>query len=164
VQAIEQDNVVTPEQAGAFVYRHGIVLESARGPLPSLVAFIAGESVGGNWWVHPRAKEIFQITRALRNSDAVLVCRLVGGKVSLVHRRLWPSLVRSADRFAADALARLDERHTAAGRHTLAITPFPAWVPADVAKQAELLSASAAWAALRSCAPQAFALMGDDPR
>jgi hypothetical protein len=162
VQAIETGHTVTPKQAGDFVCQHGIVLESARGPLPSLAAFVAGEPIGGSWWVHPRAKDIFELARALRSSDAILVCRLVGGKVTLVHQRLWPSLVRSADRFATDALARLDEQHTAAGRHTLATTPFPAWVPADVIKQAELLSASAAWDTLRSCAPEAFAVMEDD--
>ena len=150
-------NPVTAEQARDFVSDHGIVLESARGSVPSLAAFIAGEPINGNWWVHPRAKEIFQLTRALRQSEAILVCRLLGGKVTLVHRRLWPALVRSADRLATDALARLDEQHTTAGRHALVTTPFPAWVPAEVVEQAGVLDARAAWAALRSCAPAAFA-------
>jgi hypothetical protein len=36
----------------------------------------------GSWWAHAKAKTIFQCSRAVRNSSHVLVCRLVGGKVT----------------------------------------------------------------------------------
>lgn len=147
---------MTAEQAHEFVCQHGIVLESARGPVPSLAEFIAQEPIDGSWWTHARSKEIFAVTRALRDSGEILVCRLICGKITFVHRRLWPSLVRVADNFTDGSLARLDERHTAAGRHALVATPFPAWVPADVMRQADRLEASAAWELLRSCAPKAF--------
>jgi hypothetical protein len=38
------------------------------------------------------------VTRAVRDSDDVLVCRLIKGKITFVHRRLWPALVRAAGR------------------------------------------------------------------
>jgi hypothetical protein len=83
---------VTPAEAVAFVQKHGVVLESANGQVPSLAQAITGDKIKGSWWAHPRGKEIFQITRIVRESDQVLVCRLISGKVTLVHRRLWPAL------------------------------------------------------------------------
>ena len=118
-------------RALAFVRKHGVVLEAASGPAPSLAEFVAGEPVGGNWWAHPKGREIFAVTRAIREHDDVLVCRLVDGKVTFVHRRLWPALVRAADRLGATRLARLREVHTQSGRHETRTTPFPDWVPAD---------------------------------
>jgi hypothetical protein len=138
------------------VDERGIVLESARGPVPSLAEAIAGQPVNGSWWSHARAGEIFRLTRALRECDAVLVCRLVGARITFVHRRLWPALVRAGDRFPPRNLARLSERHGASGAHVLDEIPFPDWVPSDVAIQASLLGQDAAWTTIRSCAPGAF--------
>ena len=142
---------MTPEQALAFIRQHGIVLEAAHGKVPSLVEAIAGEAMPGNWWSHPRGKEIFTVTRAVRASSQVLVCRLVAGKITLVHRRLWPALVRSAGHFRPAQLARLAEEHTASGRRVVKIEPFPDWVPMDVLAQSHLLAESTALAALPSC-------------
>lgn len=144
------------QEAIAFVREHGIVLESARGPVPSLAEAIAGETISGNWWSHPRAKEIFQTTRALRGSEAVLVCRLVQSKITFVHRRLWPALVRVGGQIPPRGLARLHEHHSPSGKHVLEEMPFPVWVPADTVVQARLLGETVAWDTLRSCAPRAF--------
>jgi len=64
-------------QALAFIRKHGVVLEAAHGPVPSLAEVIAGEAVHGSWWFHPKSQEIFAVTRAIRDSDDVLVCRLI---------------------------------------------------------------------------------------
>lgn len=135
---------MTPDQAIAFVKTHGVVMESARGPLPSLVQAIVGEDVHGSWWAHPEGKRIFQITRAVRSSPEVLVCRLVGGKITLVHERVWPALVHLAGRFRPERIARLTEQHTSTGRHRISAIPFPEWVPAGVLGQAAVLTADAA--------------------
>ena len=134
------ETAVTTAQALAFVHTHGVVLESASGPVPSLAAVIAGEPIRGSWWGHPQSHQIFQLTRAVRASPSVLVCRLVHGKVSYVHRRLWPAVVRVADRFPADRLAQIREVHTEAGRHRVEETPFPDWVPPLVLSDATGLS------------------------
>src|SRR5438552_18826329 len=126
-------------QALAFVKRHGIVLESARGPVPSLAAKVAGELMRGSWWAHPKGNEIFRLSRAVRESPEVLVCRLVGGKVTYVHRHLWPALVVLAGRFSKKSLAAIKEVHTPAGKHKLLSTPFPNWVPKDVLRAAHQL-------------------------
>lgn len=125
------------ERALSFVREHGIVLVSAKGPVPRLTEAIVGEPIAGSWWGHPQGHRIFGILNEVAESDEVLVCRLIGGKVTLVHRRLWPALVRAAPHFAPARLARLRQEHTASGKHVNHETPFPEWVPAEVAADAE---------------------------
>jgi hypothetical protein len=141
---------VTRRTALAFVRKHGVVLESARGPVPSLAAAVAGGPIRGSWWGHKRGHEIFAITRAIRASPDVLVCRLVRGKVTYVHARVWAALARVADRFPAKNLAAVHERHTPQGRHEVDVVPFARWLPAEVQAQARDLSADEAMAALGS--------------
>lgn len=144
---------VTTAQALAFVRTHGVVLESASGPVPSLTAAIVGEPIRGNWWGHPQSHRIFQITRAVRGAESVLVCRLLNRRVTLVHKRLWPAVVRLADRFPPAYLAWIVEIHTPAGHHRVEVTPFPDWVPAKVLVQAGSLSERDARRALGSWVP-----------
>jgi hypothetical protein len=67
-----------------------------RGVLPhaELVAAIAGEPVRGSWWGHPAGKAIWRAGVAIEESGEALVCKLAGGKLTFVHRRLWPALAR----------------------------------------------------------------------
>ena len=139
---------MTPKQAIAFVKANGVVLESGRGPVPSLAETIAGAPIRGSWWAHPKANDIFLCSRAVRASADVLVCRLVGGKVTYVHRRLWPALVRLAGRLNADRLASIQEVHTPAGRHKVNVTDFPKWVPKDAVQAATRLTEKEATALL----------------
>jgi len=143
----------TAEEALAFVRRHGVVLVSAKGTAPRLTEAIAGESITGSWWAHPKSHHIFSILGAVTDSDQVLVCRLVGGKITLVHRRLWPSLVRLARCFAPEQLAQVREEHTPSGRHVSRLVPFPDWVPADVSAQAGAVEEQQALAALGAWIP-----------
>ena len=76
----------------AFLAEHGVALASAAGPAPKLIEVIAGERIVGNWWSHPRANAIYNSLAQVQDSPDVLVCRLLGGKVTLVHRRLWSPL------------------------------------------------------------------------
>ena len=88
----------------------------------------------------------------MRDSDEILVCRLLAGKITFVHRRLWPALARIGDQLEPGHIARLHERHTASGRHVLDEIPFPAWVPSEVHAKANLLDDALAWAAIHACA------------
>ena len=139
---------MTPRAALAFVKRHGIVLESGRGPVPSLADAIAGEPIRGGWWSHPKGRAIFNVTRAVRDDPNVLVCRLVAGKITYVHRRLWPALVRLASAFDRKRLAAVVEEHTATGAHRVATVSYPRWVPAAVRDAARDLSLEEARARL----------------
>jgi hypothetical protein len=131
---------VTPKQGLAFVARHGIVLQAARGPVPSLAEAVAGGPIRGSWWGHPKGSEIFRVAEAISDADDVLVCKLVEGKVTYVHRRLWPALVKLASRFPPKRLAKVWNEHTATGAHASRSTPFPGWVPREAKLAAERLS------------------------
>ena len=123
---------MTDDEALAFVRDHGIVLQAARGAVPSLAEAIAGGPIRGSWWGHPRRHEIFRATEAVSDSPDVLVCRLVDGKVTYVHRRLWPALVRLAPRLGRARLAQVRNEHTASGAHRVRRQAFPRWVPREV--------------------------------
>jgi hypothetical protein len=131
-----------------FVRAHGVVLVSAKGPVPTLVDAIAGEPIKGSWWGHPQGKRIFALLQQVSEHEDVLVCRLVDDKLTLVHRRLWPALAAAAPCIAPSRLCRVTQEHTASGRHVNRETPFPDWLPADAAREASLLGRDAALAAL----------------
>ena len=101
---------------------------------------MAGERIRGSWWGHPRGREIYRLSEAVTDSGEVLLCTLVDGKVTYVHRRLWPALVRLADRFRPDALAKVWSEHTPSGAHARRRIAYPEWVPAEVFGQAERIS------------------------
>ena len=135
----------------AVLIEHGMLLESAHGPLPSVAELVAGERISGSWWGHPSSHAIFDAINALAESPDVVRTRLVDGKVTLIHRRVWSALVRISDRFPIDRLAAIREEHTATGAHRVVQEDFPDWVPADVLRDAKALSEDAALARLPSC-------------
>lgn len=135
----------------AVLVEHGVLLESARGPIPNVAELVAGEPISGSWWGHHDSHAIFAEINELADSPDVVRLRLVKGKITLVHRRVWPALVRISDRFPADQLASIEEEHTASGAHRKIETPFPDWVPADVLDAASTLSEEQARALLPYC-------------
>ena len=139
---------MTPREALAFVEKRGIVLESARGAVPSLAESIAGERIRGSWWGHPKGDAIFACSRAIRSSKDVLTCRLIDGKVTYVHRRLWPALARLSDNLRADRLAPIKEVHTVAGKHRIESVPFSRWISPDEMRKGARLSKEQAVALL----------------
>lgn len=131
---------MTPREAIAFVERYGVVLQTARGPVPSLAEAIAGEPIRGSWWGHGKGREIFRASRAVCECPNVLVCKLVDGKITYIHRRLWPALIKLASRFGKERLARVWDEHTKSGAHVSRQIIFPDWVPLDVMEEAQRLS------------------------
>jgi hypothetical protein len=130
---------VSPRQALAFVRRHGVVLQAARGPAPSLAEAVAGEPIRGSWWAHPKSHAIFRAAEAASESPDVLVCKLVEGRITYVHRRLWPALVKLAASFERERLAKVWDEHTPTGAHRSRRLAFPRWVPPEVKRQARAL-------------------------
>jgi hypothetical protein len=149
-----------------FVARKGVVLAAGKGPVPNLAEAVAGEPIRGSWWGHPKGKEIFVALGAVDDSPDVLCFRLIEGKNTFVHRRLWPALVRLADELGGDRLTAVRQEHTATGAHRNVTTRFPKWVPREVAADAARLSESeareqlGAWAS----APKARARRRRKPR
>ena len=124
----------SPEEAVGIVRAQGIMLEAASGATPSFASAAAGEEVPGNWWGHAKRYAIFDAIEAVGDSDEgaaeVLVCRLIGGKVTYVHRDLWPALFRLAGRFDPDRLALSDFRSPMARTKRLPVVARPTPRPA----------------------------------
>ena len=139
---------MTAEDAIAFVREHGVVLASGKGPVPRLSEVIAGGPIKGSWWAHPKSHQIFAIFRRLAESPEILVCRVVDGKITFVHRRLWAALVRLAQDFEPERLAQVHQDHTRGGYHIKRDVPFPQWVPPEVIDEARRLSEQQAREAL----------------
>ncbi len=135
----------------ALLAERGVLLESARGPVPNVAELIAGEPISGSWWAHPASHEIFAAINAVADSPDVVRLRLVNGKVTLVHRRVWPSLVRVSAIIPPERLASIEEHHTASGAHRKVETPFPAWVPAEAIEAAAQLTEEQALDELPDC-------------
>jgi hypothetical protein len=141
---------MTPKQALGFIKTNGIMLESGRGPVPSLAQTIAGGTIRGSWWAHSKGHVIFLYSRAIRESNDVLVCRPVGGRMTYVHWRLWPALVPLAGQFDARRLAAIREVHTATRKHKIRVVVFPEWVPSEIIRAAARLTTRQAAEILRS--------------
>jgi len=74
----------------AAIEMRGLLLVHDR-ELPSATKLLAGEPVSGSWWSHPQANAIYNALQAL--DEDVRSLKLVRGKVTLIHRRLWPSVL-----------------------------------------------------------------------
>jgi hypothetical protein len=123
---------MTPKDPIAFVKQHGVVLQSAQhASIPSLANEIAGEKIRGSWWGHEKGQQIFRALVALYGSPDVVALKLVDGKLTLVHRRLWPALATLAyeGRIDKTRLTMVTQEHTASGRHEKREELFPLWLP-----------------------------------
>lgn len=143
---------MTADEAMSFVREQGIVLMAAHGPVPRLTDVIIRQAIRGSWWAHPDSKQIFDVLQALGESPEILVCRLVNGKLTLVHRRLWPALIKLADQFDPRQLAQVHQEHTSAGHHVAHDVPYPQWVPEAALEEVRRISRADALGMLSSAA------------
>jgi hypothetical protein len=127
------------------------VLQSARGPVPNVAQFIAGEQIRGSWWGHPAGKEIYAVLNVLDESPEIVSTRLINDKVTLLHSRVWPSIVRVSERLGVHRLAAIHSEHTASGAHRSFKLAYPHWVPGEALGAAQLLSDDEAFANLPEC-------------
>ncbi|MGH9968736.1 MAG: hypothetical protein ACREBG_13030 [Pyrinomonadaceae bacterium] len=67
---------------------HGFLLESDA-YLPNVCGIVARKRFRGSWWSDPLAPEIFGVNELLADHPDVLVTKLISGKVTFVHRKLW---------------------------------------------------------------------------
>ena len=137
--------VMSPAEAVDFVRTHGAVLLAAQGPVPTLTYAVAGGPFRGSWWSHPRGREMYRAAEAVGDDPVILTCRLVQGKITFLHRRLWPALVRLSATLPPERICAVREEHTASGAHRTIETSFPEWVPADVHRAAVDLSEEEAY-------------------
>ena len=135
----------------AWIRDHGVVLQSARGPVANVAEFIAGEPIRGSWWGHPAGKEIYGVLSELEVHPDLVSTRLINTKVTLLHARVWPSVVRVSDELGVERLAAIHSEHTASGAHHSFEVAYPSWVPAATLLEAASLSAEEAFANLPAC-------------
>jgi hypothetical protein len=135
----------------SLLAEQGILLESARGPIPNVAELVAGEPIQGSWWSHPKSHTIFAVINDLADSPDVVRMRLLNRRITLVHRRLWPALARVRSKIEATRLSSITEEHTASGAHRKIATPFPDWVPGEDLLAAQALTLEDAFDLLPEC-------------
>ena len=64
--------------------------------IANVVTLLTGESFSKSWWSHPKGRLIFAVVTDLSENRDVLFSKLLNGKVTLVHRRLWPAFLSTA--------------------------------------------------------------------
>jgi hypothetical protein len=118
--------------------RIGLLLQQDK-KLPSVVGIITGESLSTSWWGHRRGNEIFQCIESLENE--AIAANLISGKVTFIHKRLWPALVtigNARERWQTTGLAakpgvkesrerllaHAEQVHTEKGRHEIRFQPW----------------------------------------
>ncbi len=79
----------------AALHARGLLLLQDR-KLANAVALLAGETVSGSWWSHPRAGEMYEILETVGAHPDVLIAKLVAGKLTLIDRALFPALLAVA--------------------------------------------------------------------
>jgi hypothetical protein len=73
----------------------GLLLETDKA-FPSITGLMVGEPIKGSWWAHPKSNDIYMLSQRLIHHPDVIFLKLVSGKTSYVHRRLWPELMAIA--------------------------------------------------------------------
>jgi hypothetical protein len=76
----------------AELARLGLLLQHDR-KLRCVTARVAGAPIAGSWWGHARAHEIYGLLIAFEAGAGALSAKLVNGKVTFVHERLWSALL-----------------------------------------------------------------------
>jgi hypothetical protein len=133
-----------------LVAKHGVVLASAHGPVPTFSEVVAGEPIVGTWWAHPKGRAIFAALGELDDSEDVRCFKLIDHKVTYVHRRLWAALacLAQAGGLAADQVASIQQEHMPTGEHRTIVTPLADWVDEHIAREAAALTPATARAQL----------------
>lgn len=54
---------------------------------------VAKREIKGSWWGDPTSHEIFALNELLSDHRDVTITKLISGKITFVHRKLWPKLV-----------------------------------------------------------------------
>jgi len=88
---------------------YGLLLQHDKA-LPSLSTLVAGAPVHGSWWAHAQAHTIYALLNTLAEHPDVLTVKLLLGKATFVHRRLWPALLAVAGAHEAWQFAGISDQ------------------------------------------------------
>lgn len=91
----------------AALAEFGLLMVSDRW-FPSVSGLITGGSVKGSWWSHPLAHTIFGVNEILEDHKDVLITKLISGKITFVHKSIWPhvyTIGSARERWQMDGLS-----------------------------------------------------------
>ncbi len=118
---------------------HGLLLQ-VDATLPNVAALVVGAPVQGSWWSHPAGRAIYATTMQLAGHPDALAAKLVDGKTTWLHRRLWPALLAVATSGEPWQTARLSPAARALRARLLRDGELPAHGDAARELQARLLA------------------------
>jgi hypothetical protein len=78
-----------------YLRKLGVLLETDRA-FPSITGIMVRDPIKGSWWSHPMANEIYLMSQRLAHHPDTIFLKLLSGKTTYVHRRLWPELISIA--------------------------------------------------------------------
>ncbi len=79
----------------AALSKSGLLLQQDK-RVHNVVTLVTGEMLSGSWWAHPKSHLVFAVLSELAEHRDVLFTKLLYGKVTLVHRQLWPAFLAVA--------------------------------------------------------------------
>ena len=85
--------------------QYGLLLEHDK-ELPSVTCIVAGEPIAGSWWGHPLGHQIYALIGEFERGCGKLSAKIVDGKVTYVHERLWPAFLGVAQADVSERLAK----------------------------------------------------------
>jgi hypothetical protein len=62
----------------------------------SAIQILTGEPPRGSWWSHPDADRIYTVLHRVEKHPDLLAAKLLAGKVTFIHRALWPAVLAVA--------------------------------------------------------------------
>jgi len=92
---MDDTSAIAVDDIADYLGRLGVLLESDRA-FPSITGIMVREPIKGSWWSHPRANDIHMMSQRLSQHPDAIFLKLLSGKTTYVHRRLWPGLIAIA--------------------------------------------------------------------
>ena len=92
---MDDTTVIAVDDIADYLGRLGVLLETDRA-FPSITGIMVREPIKGSWWSHPRANDIYLMSQRLVHHPDTIFLKLLSGKTTYVHRRLWPELIAIA--------------------------------------------------------------------
>jgi len=89
---MKASSAISVEDVLDYLGRLGVLLEADRN-FPSITGIMVREPIKGSWWSHPMANELYLLSQRLVQHSDTIFLKLLSGKTTYVHRRLWPELI-----------------------------------------------------------------------
>jgi hypothetical protein len=89
---MKASSTISVEGVLDYLRKLGVLLETDRA-FPSITGIMVREPIKGSWWSHPMANDIYILSQRLIHHPDTIFLKLLSGKTTYVHRRMWPELI-----------------------------------------------------------------------